>query len=65
MSFSKALEALENGRTIRRSSWKEDIWIALVVDGMKRKLTVNDKTGSFDWDVKQDDILARDWVTCG
>lgn len=76
-NFGKALEALKDGKTIRRQSWNGvGIFIALQVPDKKSKMsqpyiyidtlglqTTNPKApkGRVPWVASQTDLLAEDW----
>lgn len=63
MKFYEVLEALENGKNIRRQSWENlhiSMYEGVIVEGiLLNELYVNDFKMH---DFSQDDILADDWV---
>jgi len=65
MTFSEAIEALKQGKKVKRNCWYESLYLQELIDGKHIKTTEGGKA-SFErtesyW-ANKDDILAEDWM---
>ena len=65
MNFGEAIQAMKDGKRVRRKGWKNDTWITVdyIANYLPRISLGRDNyfDGHKPWYPKQEDMLAEDW----
>ena len=69
-TFSMALEALKEGKKVKMTAWKDDVFISLESPKEGDKMThpflyVTSRFGCVPWVVTQVELLSDSWVVVG
>lgn len=66
MNFGEAIQAMKDGKRVRRKDWENDTWITVNYMAYNRPAYISlGRDNSFDghkpWYPSQEDMLAEDW----
>jgi hypothetical protein len=66
MNFGKAIQAMKDGKRVRRKDWQNDTWITVnLIANCLPRIALGRDNNYFDgrkpWYPSQEDVLAEDW----
>ena len=69
IQFEEALKAMKDGKSIRLSQWKEDVYISIQTPDNNSKMTapymyVTSRNGKAPWIPTQIEIMSNQWEIC-